>query len=64
MKFTALGANIKVSTLTQVWVCLFKNNCELVDKEARGKITNSFYNSLQLFSYSHDQSVRILPARV
>ena len=51
MKFTALGVNIKFSALTQVWVCLFKNNSELVDKEARGKITDSF-------GYSHDQSVR------
>ena len=43
MKFSALDANIKVAALTQVEVCLFKTNSELVDMEGRGKITYSFY---------------------
>ena len=45
-KCSSLGKNIKVAVFTQVVVCLFKNNSELVDIEARGKIIDSFYDRL------------------
>ena len=44
--------NIKVAALTQDVAYLSKNNSELVDTEARGKITDSFKDRLQLSGYS------------
>ena len=62
LRKSALGENVKVSSLTQNMIRRMKNTSEDVPDEERRKIVDNFYWQLKISGYSDEQSRKIIKA--